>query len=222
MNKISDVIICVECKKILNSPILLPCGHSMCQHHISQGHNFIMWTECGVEHSSHLGFAPNKGLERIINAQIEEFDLLRSQKQALELCQKLDDTIAFAKTSPDDPIRFVHSRIEDLKNKVDTNKEVIIHKVGDLSDMLKASLELYKRECENRAESDRAKKYSKKLEFDLEKCKQNANNYRAKLIRFKGDKAEIRDIQCALDRSIEGLQSQLESFGTLLMNNFRF
>ena len=72
MHKINYAIKFVNCCHVLNSPVLLSCGHSICKHHAHQTTSDNM-IKCGKCRRDHLipsdGFPNNESLAAIIDSQ---------------------------------------------------------------------------------------------------------------------------------------------------------
>ncbi len=87
MNKIPSIINCVNCRNVLTSPILLPCGHSVCKHHIDKDKTkqSCMCNQCGVRHSK-CKFYPNKALSDLIDTQLGSIDFGQTYKEATKSC----------------------------------------------------------------------------------------------------------------------------------------
>jgi hypothetical protein len=66
MDIINEAIKCPICKKILESPVFLPCGESVCKSHVD-GKTQIFCISCEDDHSiPNSGLTSNKKLEKII------------------------------------------------------------------------------------------------------------------------------------------------------------
>ena len=77
MNKISDLIKCTKCKEILKMSVLIPCGHTICNHHVKDEVNRKF--ECFICQKNHEipsdGFTINRALESLVETNIEKIDL---------------------------------------------------------------------------------------------------------------------------------------------------
>lgn len=65
----STLLQCSNCAKILESPVLLPCGDSVCKKHTTNESNeAILCLKCEIEHPLHANveFLPNNALAEII------------------------------------------------------------------------------------------------------------------------------------------------------------
>jgi hypothetical protein len=120
MNMISNAIKCVVCKHVLTSPVLLPCGDSVCKKHTIDAKGPILCTTCDIEHQipPNGGFLANKGLAEIIAAQIGNIDFGIEHRQAKYSCQHFDELLAQIEDILKDPYNFTYEAIGCLKNIV--------------------------------------------------------------------------------------------------------
>lgn len=58
---------CIECKNLLEYPVILPCGESICKKHIHTDKTTFFCQVCCAEHSiPGDGFPANKALEKFL------------------------------------------------------------------------------------------------------------------------------------------------------------
>lgn len=70
MDKVLNALKCVNCREILSNPVMIPCGHTICEKHTQINENKIVCLECGIQHEIVL----NKSVAEMINAQLAAFD----------------------------------------------------------------------------------------------------------------------------------------------------
>lgn len=71
MNILDEIIKCKTCKRIFNKPVILPCGHSICKHHLDNiKANKVKQVFCKSCDSFHdipeCGFVTNLTLESLL------------------------------------------------------------------------------------------------------------------------------------------------------------
>jgi hypothetical protein len=78
MDKVKKAIKCVNCLEVLKSPVLLPCSHSICDKHLTDGDKeTIKCGLCKVDHlipENEIGFPKNQALEDVIASNIDSFN----------------------------------------------------------------------------------------------------------------------------------------------------
>src|SRR5579883_3032935 len=94
MNEISNAIKCMNCKSVLKSPVILPCKHSICKHHVSESFNngsTIVCIRCGSEHvvENEAAFLDNEALDDIVNAEIGELSFGKVHDDAKQAFDRL-------------------------------------------------------------------------------------------------------------------------------------
>ena len=119
MDLISKAIKCSICNSVLNSPVILPCEHNICQNHV-QDVSSIQCGECGQEHCvpSNGRFPSNKPLSDIIQARIESLNFGKHHSAAKSSCIQLDELLRRADLTIKDPNNFIYEKINSMREKV--------------------------------------------------------------------------------------------------------
>jgi hypothetical protein len=225
MEKFSCAIKCKQCRCVLESPVLLPCFHSACKKH-EQERNTIVCIECDTEYDvPKAGFPQNKELSLVIASGIFDNmnDLGPEHKSALDSCNKMKEIIEKVETLLNDPIYYVHERIDELKSRIDLAREEFKLKIDEEADILLNQVEEYERDCKEKLRSCEAESKVKEVELkrELETTKLDLDIWTKILDKFKVDSDKFENIQKTCEASTENLQNQLDSFeNTLLMNKF--
>ena len=90
MELVNEAIKCKICKKLMNSPVILPCDKSVCKVH-TEGKDTIYCEICDKDHSvPKEGFILNKDLDIIIQTQIHKCDFGTEYKTSFDNCKKLE------------------------------------------------------------------------------------------------------------------------------------
>ena len=79
MDQVLNALKCVNCRQILSIPILLPCGHAICQSHTQVGDEHIICGECGCRHLN-KGFVVVEAFSKMIEVQLNKFDFGQQHK----------------------------------------------------------------------------------------------------------------------------------------------
>lgn len=146
MNKILAAIKCPNCSKVLSTPILLPCGHSLCQEHVKQKDKYLVCRECGKSHDNQ-GFLVNKPLMDIITAHIESIDFGFVHQEAKNSCDRLDETLRKAESILNDLGYFVHETIAELKQQVNLKREEYKLSIDEAAQRVIDELEEFEKQC---------------------------------------------------------------------------
>ena len=115
MDRILNIIKCVNCESTLSSPVLLPCGHSVCKKHASN-ESSIRCGKCGQDHSVPPNcFHENEAIAVLIETDIVFGETYHKAKQDCTHLGNLHDKI---ENLLKDPNFFIYEKINDLKNEV--------------------------------------------------------------------------------------------------------
>lgn len=133
MDRISKALKCANCQLILNSPVLLQCGHSICKYHAQFGDWFlerIGCDRCGVEHKiPNEGLPDNQSLAEIISTQVHTIKLGEAHDRAKQDFDRLESLIDESETILNDPFHHVFKEIDQIKSEVQLKREELKMKI---------------------------------------------------------------------------------------------
>ena len=202
---IKEELSCKYCNEIFNNPIALPCGDSICKHHIDElisnrSSNTFLCPLCNEENCSNLKFKVNKLIQRLIKRELHEFRLNPKYENSLK---SLKTEIENLETILKDPENYIFEEISELKRQVDLDRERLKNEIDDSANDLIKQLESYEKKfmAEFKANID-LDSYS-----DLvESYKNQLKNYE-KFLRLFSVENEKRDEKCIeIQKQIETLQ----------------
>ena len=118
------------CKMILENPVTLLCGNTLCKEHLDNFDEKFTCFFCNEEHQiPKNGFIINKTIAKIINNYVNS-NPLRNKIQASfeELSESIEDYVKI------DPDVFVFDYFAEIRNKVDLHREELKKEVDQKSD----------------------------------------------------------------------------------------
>jgi hypothetical protein len=151
MQVIEQAIKCAECKKVLQSPVSLPCGYSICKRHSTVAKSTTYnCPHCQVTHQiPDNGFPINKSLESILSTNIERIQLSSEYDDAFQAYTKLAKSIGDFHLLKKDPSCLIDSFICDLKNQIDLSREQFKHEIDEKAAEIIKDLDEYAKECQS-------------------------------------------------------------------------
>ena len=169
MDIILNLIKCIVCHETYESPVILPCYHSVCEKHVSNEHNGVIRCEkCGVEHQIPTnGFQPNNVLEAVLESGIANLDFGSVHKSAKKSCESLEDSLKQLELLLKDPNAFTHEKITELKDIVQLKGEELKLIIDQEMNKLLDRLEEYEKESKLYLSSNEFKVESHKLDNEL-------------------------------------------------------
>lgn len=147
MDKILNAVKCVECREVLEIPLILPCNHSICKKHVIDK-DTIICSRCGVEHKN-AHFPMNEALVEIIASKIMSIDLGKTHEEATESCKRLEIIIEQIECLLNDPFAYIHDEISKLRNNVQKKSEQLKLKIDEKTKKLHNPLTEYENRCKN-------------------------------------------------------------------------
>ena len=150
----SDALMCTSCKKMLKIPVILPCGHTICKHHVDEAanNNETNHIRCDICLESYE--IPANGFVRVraLEIQLENKpnlgqQLLSDFNLARDTCESFGEFLEEFNRIKSDPELKIHTVISDLKNKVDLKREEMKQEIDKKALTIIERLDEFEREC---------------------------------------------------------------------------
>jgi hypothetical protein len=229
MNKISNAIKCVNCRNLLDSPIVLPCGCSVCKIHTMVDDNEIRCFKCEIEYPlSSSNFPPNSALIEIIEAKFDNLDFGHAHANAMQSCKRLDELLANIELILQDPFYFTYEAIEYLKNVAQLKVDEIKLLKSDQAEfdenfgILISKLDEFKANCKSHLSSNEFLNKSMIFEIEKDEARKELNEWFDTLNELKVNEIEWRNIKSSSERTIERFNVELDRFKSESLFQKRF
>jgi hypothetical protein len=137
---IESVYACAHCSNIFQSPIALPCGVTVCKHHIKDTDKEYFCGACNGDHQIPKGgFEINQALEKMLKSKINALHFGQKYQSMVNSVKKLDDLIGNHKEVSNCEIEKtigniksnIDLKLEQLKHEIDQEAEILIQKMLD-------------------------------------------------------------------------------------------
>lgn len=192
MDIVKLAIMCGECSNFLVKPVMLPCGSSVCHKHLENLDNQTFFCKlCEVDHHIEKSYMNiNKGLEVLINANLENLNLGSDYKAAVNLCKEYHQAIKNAESITNDPSMFIRNTIDQLKNVTEIIREEHKLKIDEKANEIIEKLDKYSAECQKNLDSADIKETITKISENIVKVKESLAAWQKTLSDFGSDEKE--------------------------------
>jgi hypothetical protein len=216
MNKLSLSVKCVNCHHILESPVFLPCGDSICKKHTVNCQGPILCHSCEIEHPipTNGGFPISKAIAGVIDAQIACLDFGTEHKESKESCEHFDELLTKIDEILKSPYNFTFEAIGYLKNVVQIKGEEMILKINEKMDRMISKLEEYKIECKNGFSKSEYVVKSDNFVEEIGAARKDLEKWLTILDEIKFNEKEWIRIKNESNKSIELFEKKLVEFKT--------
>lgn len=215
MDKVLKTIKCVECKNTLETPLILPCQHSICQKHVTEKNSGdkLKCPKCGIEHEIPAnGFIINEPLCEIIEAKIGSIDFGCVHKEAVDSCDKLDRIIQESEVLLTNSYDYIYDEINKLKNQVNLKRDQLKLKIDEITEDLLKKLNDYQNQCNSSLKTGICLNERIKFESSKNGFLTNLSLWKRKLNEIKVDENKWREISQASNNAINQLIESMMSF----------
>lgn len=115
---------CKSCKNILESPVVFPCGESICKKHLNDTDKEYFCISCQETHiKPSNGFPPNKIAQSLLETRILEFCISEHFQNAHNSCKALEKSFSNFESIQQNPNNYIDLFVDKLKNKIDLKRE---------------------------------------------------------------------------------------------------
>ena len=179
MEIVHKAIKCANCSSILDSPVILPCGHSLCKKHENiETAATVRCGTCGCDHiTPPTGFPENIALCELLKSKIENLDFGDVYKKAKKYCDDLSDLHQEIEDLLKNPAHFTHEQISDVRNEIYIKGEEIKLQVDKEMDRLLKKLEQVESDLKAYFDSDEYTVKSKCLENSLKESQAKLDSW---------------------------------------------
>jgi hypothetical protein len=214
MNKISEAIKCVNCRNVLESPVSLPCGCSICLKHTRDVKVSILCCSCEIDHPlpSNGNFPPNKVAIKMLEAQINTLEFGKEQKEAKQSCDRLEKLLNNIDSMLKDPFNFIYEAVEFLKNAAQLKVDEMKLKLDEDLALLISQLDDFKIKCKTNLKSFEYLDKSSEFEKAIESGNKELEKWFVTLNELKQNEPEWKRIQSESEMRIKYFQRELKTF----------
>jgi hypothetical protein len=175
MEFVQNKLACSHCVKILQSPITLPCGETICKHHVNELEKKYHCDSCGENHPiPKKGFQVNKIVEDMLQSKISSLHFGEEYQSAADALNSLEDLLKNCHLLRQDLNSEIDEVINDLKGNIDLKREQLKLEIDKEADKLIRQVDDYKNECKKKVKKFNFKQLDKKvkrIEAEVEKSK---------------------------------------------------
>lgn len=150
MEIINESIQCGQCRQLLHSPVVLPCGNSICREHVTTCVEPSLYClSCQSDHEiPEAGFCPNRALEQIISTRIRNFKYPEDYVKSIESCNVSLMVLKQMKDKLDlSAENYITKMYDEMRNKIELKRETFKLTVADDYDKLAHNLDIFKQDC---------------------------------------------------------------------------
>jgi WD40 repeat protein len=206
----SDIFICDECEKYFDKPILLPCGNSMCEHHVDISKKSYNCKLCDQEHQiPENGFAINKRIHRMINVN---WHLSGKQKFAKKIYDEIASLlIDYELNQLVDPNNYIFEYFANIRKQIDLHYEFLIENIKNKHLALIEDLKNEEKNCLDKA---------KKLQINIDK--KDLSDWREQLQIPNIEESKLNFLINKFENTINIIKNEIQSYKLDLIDNKTF
>ena len=151
-----DMIKCPICKEILNLPVILPCGHTVCKNHVDKvtenKETKIMCSLCDEFYVIPAnGFVTNRVLNSLLENETKMVyfgnNIRSSYNSAKETYESFEELLDGFNRIKNDPEMKIHTVINELRNNVDVRREYLKEEIDKKSLAMIEKLNEFEKDC---------------------------------------------------------------------------
>lgn len=155
IEKINSLFTCTFCNEVFQTPVLLPCGETICQKDLIElqleaSSSTINCCFCYKQHHRPLeGFPVVKRIVDLIELGNDRINFGKTFEYGKNLLKDIDKTIKEFEFIHNDPSYYIYTCLQGLKNQCDIRRENLKLEIDNHFDMLLCEIEKFNIECES-------------------------------------------------------------------------
>ncbi len=247
MNRLKSTLTCSYCSKIFKDPIELPCGHNLCNEHLTEKsvikQNRIECAVCKIHFvikdnhfkSSNL---VKKQLDDHVYMSDEEFSLKKQIQDSIQYFFQLYEQFTLDKTKLD---LDVHEHFQEIRFQLDQHREELKQKIDDiymemidktkkfestylksLEDQLNASLKSFENKClvHSLKETEESFRNPNLLIESIREMQRQQEEAIAELKLKMDEQSQVIDNLTRMNEFKQNVSFSQDSFGFLRFNEY--
>lgn len=207
---------CTICNQILDQPILLPCGHTVCSTHETQAREQegaeVVCGQCNQ--SSPIpenGFHKNMLAETLLRRKLQHMKLGPDHVHAVNTCKHFQEFLRKFRAVKQNPEGKISRVISELKNKIDMRREELKKRIDDEALELIGELDEFEKKCLADGSHLENIKNSAPLEEMLSKFENECRLWKSELSEFESKADRWRKIYAECTARIKKLDDNYEN-----------
>ena len=206
----------------LSSPVLLPCGHMICQFHTQVTDEKILCAEC-ESYFPNKDFVVVKAVSNMIAAQLSNIDFGQQHKDTSKSCDELKKKLDKNDWMFNDLDYFIHESIDELKNRVFLRSEQLKVKIDKITQEIVDDLDEYEKRCKinggNLGSKENFISLLNNLKERNEEAKKSWKEWSSTLNELKVDVDKWSKIKIECDKTLQDICEKLKQFEKELFMN---
>jgi hypothetical protein len=211
---------CPQCNIVLQTPIVLTCGHSICQSHvIKSNEKSFHCTVCDILHAIPVGgFSINIALESMLAANIQKAKFCSHYEQAFSSFKEFEKTLGEFKLLRNDAFYFINKTIGELKMETDLLREELKWQIDEKANEIIKELDEYELECkQNLSSSDEITNYCQEMGNILSRLGKEMDIWKIDLAKFDSDQDKWKKIKESSENEMKNLTTKMEAFKEIIL-----
>lgn len=152
MNKLISALQCKWCFSELTSPVILPCGNTICSKHTQElVEEKCKCLICGVSHYIEEGkqFPENKMAIELLEAKINKLNFGPEYQDAVQAVNELENKFKEFSHAVSNPADYLSGYFNEYKLQVDLKREQLIQTIDQVCDQMIDQIKKIHNECTN-------------------------------------------------------------------------
>ena len=154
METIDSLIHCSNCKCLLEDPIMLPCGNTICAKHIRvafQKKEPFNCDHCKQSHPTlNCTYPPCALAKRIIQSKLRQLDLCENYQVTNKAYTDLKEIVEEYEVNKTNPTKFFSSYFGNVRTEIETLRDNLKVQIDKLCIKLLNEINGYQKECEEK------------------------------------------------------------------------
>lgn len=211
IEQLKKLLNCSVCSKLLDRPVTLPCGESICESHLDE----IFNNQCRFcdKHHPKSEYSINQSLSQMIELQVNTIKLSPKFESCKQSINRVEDIMNQADLVYKDPNNFIYEYFDEIKQGVYIRRENLKIQIDDYYNWMIEKIIKTERTCYDLATRPN------EIKTSINNYKREFNELKEKFDSFEIDDAKYDDLNIKSDNLQPKLLEALDKYKYSLIGN---
>ena len=223
-NPFEHFLTCEYCSRIFESPLLLPCGETICKRDLrdlykEEANNTIICFFCTEDHHiPDAGFAENKLINKLLNDYEDRLHISEIYGKAKRLCNSLETKLNTLENMKNKPSEYLDEFFTQVMHEIETSRNECKAIVDSIYERFNKDLSLFRFECQSQCHTT-VKPESAEEERIVREIRDKLEGWSFRLSKIAIEKAEIEPIENEAQSLMEQIEAKINELNEVLFLN---
>ncbi len=180
LQKLKELFNFCFCSELLQDPVVLPCGQTVCKIHSTKITEQI-FSFCSLIHSlPRKGFPTNKFVQVQLDMQQDNLEANNNLDECQKILKEMKKKIKELESIKTDNLNYIYEYFAELRRQVDLRRDNLIYQIEQFSNETIEEIYRLQLECADKLQKNEQKRNGESIGMEIYQIHSNKMNFVAK------------------------------------------